>query len=132
MAPVLSSEGEKVNWINYKTGIPQLYFRMDATKDNATVSIEIMHKDLELATKIYDQFVLLKPMLEEHIGKEWEWHALCENEYGQLLSKIEMTATTVNIFNEADWPVIISFLKPHIIALDAFWNEYKMVFETLT
>lgn len=131
MAPVLSSEGEKVNWVNYRTGIPGLYFRMNVTKDEASVSIEIMHKDEESATNIYRQFELLKPMLETYSGKEWEWHALWENEYGQLLSKVEIKAGPVNIFKEADWPEIISFLKPQMIALDAFWNEYKMVFETI-
>ena len=30
MQPVLSSEGERVNWINYKTGAKHIYFRMDA------------------------------------------------------------------------------------------------------
>ena len=132
MAPVVSAEGEKVNWVNYKTGIPHLYFRMNAGKEEATVSVEIMHRDPAFANKIYEQFLLLKPMLEEHTGEEWGWHALCENEYGQVLSRITITASPLNIFKESDWPGIISFLKPRMIALDAFWNDYKMIFETIT
>jgi hypothetical protein len=30
-----------------------------------------------------------------------------------------------------DWPAIISFLKPRIIALDAFWSQAKYGFEDI-
>lgn len=132
MSPVLSAEGEKVNWVNYKTGTRNLYFRMNATKDKASIAIEIMHKDAGFAEKIYQQFLLLQPMLEEHTGEKWEWHVLCENEHGQPLSKIGTEQQEVNIFKETDWPTIISFLKPRMIALDAFWSEYRMVFEMIS
>lgn len=132
MSPVLSAEGEKVNWVNYKTGIRNLYFRMNATKDTASIAIEIMHKDADFAEKIYQQFLLLQPMLEEHTGEKWEWNILCENEHGQPLSRIGTEQQGVNIFKETDWPPIISFLKPRMIALDAFWSEYRMVFEMIT
>ena len=132
MVPVLSAEGGKVNWVNYKTGIPHLYFRMNATKDTAAIAIEIMHREPDFADAIYRQFELMKPMLEEHTGEEWEWEALSENEHGQEMSRIFKEAPGLNIFRESDWPSIISFLKPRIISLDAFWNEYKMVFEMIS
>lgn len=131
MVPVLSAEGQKVNWVNYTSGIPGLYFRMNATKDSASIAIEIMHKDAAFAEKVYQQFLLLKPMLEEHTGETWEWYALCENEHGQLLSRIIKVEKPLNVFKESDWPSIISFFKPRMIALDAFWSEYKMVFEMI-
>lgn len=130
MAPVLSSEGLKQNWINYKTGIPQVYFRMDADKKRASIAIEIRHKDPELAKEQYKKFLLLKEPLETELGEEWEWHEFCENEFGQAMSRIEAIRSPLNIFKETDWPGIISFFKPRIMALDNFWNEHKFVFET--
>ncbi|TVP42967.1 MAG: DUF4268 domain-containing protein, partial [Mongoliibacter sp.] len=35
----------------------------------------------------------------------------------------------VNVMEKDDWPAIISFLKPRIIALDAFWSNIKPAFE---
>jgi len=35
MSPVLSSEGEKINWINYKTGVKGLQFKMNVVQDTA-------------------------------------------------------------------------------------------------
>lgn len=131
MAPVLSAEGEKVNWINYRTGIPNIYFRMDASKAEAYIGIEIMHKNPVQAEKYYQQFLLLKPMLEEALGEEWLWEDLHSNEALQPLNRIYITLQPVNIFKESDWPAIISFLKPRIIALDDFWTNHKMIFEMI-
>ena len=131
MLPVLSAEGEKVNWINYKTGIPNLYFRMNAGKDEAYIGIEIMHKNPEQAEKYYQQFILLKPMLQEALGEEWLWEHLHLNETLQPMSRIYNTLQPANIFRESDWPAIISFLKPRLVALDDFWINHKLIFEMI-
>jgi hypothetical protein len=131
MAPVLSAEGEKINWINYKTGIPNLFFRMNAGKDEAYIGIEIMHKNPVQAEQLYKQWEALAPMLEEATGETWRWERLHTNETGGMLDRIYTTLTPANIFKETDWPSIISFLKPRIIALDHFWVNHKMIFEMM-
>lgn len=129
MSPILSAEGEKVNWINYKTGIPQLFFRMDADKNSATIGIQVMQKDVELANKIYAQLALLEPFLQEALGETWNWESAVINDFGQPLSIISTSLSPVNIFKESDWPLIISFFKPRLIALDNFWVNHKMIVE---
>ena len=52
-----------------------------------------------------------------------------ENEVGQPISKIEYVLEGVNVLDSNDWPSIISFLKPRIIALDDFWDQVKPGFE---
>ncbi len=131
MSPVLSAEGEKINWINYKTGIRSVSFKMNATKDEVSIAIEIVHKDREPALKLYDQFVFLQSFLEEALEEKWEWESAAENEHHQQLSRISAVYKPCNIFKETDWPIIISFLKPRIIALDKFWCEHKMIFELI-
>ncbi|MFZ4771323.1 MAG: DUF4268 domain-containing protein, partial [Ferruginibacter sp.] len=85
MLPVLSADGEKINWINYKTGIRTVSFKMNATKDEVSIAIEIVHKDREYALKLYDQFVFLQSFLEEALEEKWEWEPLAENEHHQQL-----------------------------------------------
>ncbi len=46
LAPIPSAEGQKVNWVNYKTGIKHVYFRMQADHKKASISIEITHPDV--------------------------------------------------------------------------------------
>jgi len=45
------------------------------------------------------------------------------------VSTIRTTLPGVNIFKTDDWPRIISFFKPRIIALDAFWDLVRDGFE---
>lgn len=129
MKPIRSASGFRVNWPNYKTGVKDIYFRMKAERDFASIGIEICHLDEELQELFFDQFKQFKKLLNSEIGEEWEWKLLVENEFGQQVSKIEKILPSVNVMDQADWPKIISFLKPRIIALDAFWDNIKPGFE---
>ncbi len=129
MAPIPSALGEKINWINYKTGIRHLNFRMDATDEFAYIGIEINHKDPIRAVALYKQFGILAPSLEETLAEKWQWQAECSQEHNQLLCSISISHPGCNILKESDWPAIISFLKPRILKLDQFWIEHKMIFE---
>ena len=75
------------------------------------------------------KFEAVKNLFESIAGIDWKWEDQVADEHGVLFSRISKTAAGLNIFNEADWPAIISFLKPGIIALDQFWLEARDVFE---
>lgn len=131
MSPILSADGEQINWINYKTGEKHIYFRMDADNKKASVGIEVTHKDVDIQSLYYEQFYQLKKLLAEAIGEDWTWQPQIYNENGQAISRISISEQDLNIFNKNDWPDLISFFKPRIIALDQFWSTAKYVFETL-
>lgn len=131
LAPVLSSEGLKTNWINYKTGLKYVYFKMDADKRKASISIEITHPDIGIQELFYEQFIEYKPMLTHYLKEEWEWELHTRNNQGTVISTIKTECSGVSIFNKSDWPKLISFYKPRIIALDEFWTDVKDGFESL-
>lgn len=125
MKPVPSASGFRVNWPNYKTGIRNIYFRMKAERDFASIGIEICHADTDLQELYFDQFVQLKKLFLNSLNEDWEWKLLSSNEFGQPISKIEKILPQVNVMDEKDWPEIISFFKPRIIGLDDFWENVK-------
>ena len=125
MKPVPSSWKEKVNWLNYKTGIKDIYFRMDANTQSATIGIELRHADDDMRHLVFDHFTQLKKMLEATTGEVWQWQQDKENEMGYAISFIGIEIAGVNIMQKQGWSKIISFLKPRIIALDAFWGDVK-------
>ncbi|MES1225633.1 MAG: DUF4268 domain-containing protein [Bacteroidota bacterium] len=129
MAPVPSANGLKINWINYKTGIKDLYFKMDADNKAATISIIIAHSDAALQTRFYNQFKQVKNLLKNALQEEWQWALLLPDENNKTVSRIYTSLTGVSIFKKEDWPQIISFFKPRIIALDNFWYDVKDAFE---
>lgn len=128
LQPVPNAEGENINWINYKTGVKDIYFRMDVDKDMAQIGIEIKHTANSIDNNFYEQLANMRSMLESSVGETWEWQPEAYDEFGAGLSRIYTEKTGVNIFKESDWPAIISFLKPRIIGLDNFWLQVKDVF----
>jgi hypothetical protein len=129
MRPLPGANGDTINWLNYKTGIRHLYFRMDADTKQASISIELRHADPLLQQQYFEQLLQLKNLLEQATGEGWQWQLHKPDEDGNMVSKICTTLANINIFNNADWPTIISFLKPRILALDRFWDTVKDGFE---
>ncbi|RZK69081.1 MAG: DUF4268 domain-containing protein, partial [Pedobacter sp.] len=54
-----------------------------------------------------------------------------EDENYKIISRIYAEIDNVNVFNKDDWPKLISFFKPRIIALDDFWYDVKDAFDAL-
>jgi Domain of unknown function (DUF4268) len=132
MQPVPSATGEKVNWVNYKTGIKGICFKMDANKDFAYISVEIFLHDKTLEHLYYKTFCNLAKQFEVVVGEGWEMKKdFITNDY-KSVSTIYHEIQAVNVFKESDWPSIIEFLKKNMIALDAFWDLYKPAFELLS
>lgn len=132
MKPIPSAEGEKVNWVNYKTGEKDIFFKMAADNKAAKIGIEIAHKDEGLQQLYFEQFQELKGILQSVLKEEWKWQLHHpEEETGRIISRIFTTEHGVSIFKRKDWPKLISFLKPRIIALDEFWSTAKYGFEAL-
>ena len=129
MAPVLSAEGEKINWVNYKTGEKDIRFVMSADSKGARVCITLSHSDTGMQTLYFDKFLQFKKVLHKMLGEDWIWERLKMNQHGKMVSEIYTSLQEVNVLNKTDWPGIISFLKARVIALDVFWCEFKYAFE---
>lgn len=158
IAPQLSSDGLKINWINYKTGIKHLYFKMHADQKNAFIAIEIANPDLEIQELIFEQFKAYQKIFSEtiistliksnenaydslitnknqlltndNLQEEWEWQLHIQDEHYKTVSRIIKYLPDVSIFKQEDWPALISFLKPRMIALDEFWSDAQYSFDS--
>ncbi|OUJ75304.1 DUF4268 domain-containing protein [Hymenobacter crusticola] len=131
MAPVPSAEGMPTNWINYKTGLKHVYFRMQADGRRATIGIELTHPDADIRALFFEQFVALRSMLHESLGENWQWEPEATDANGQPLARIYKALEPVNLFSRDDWPQLISFFKPRMIALDEFWSNAQYAFDEL-
>ncbi len=131
MAPILSEEGEKINWINYKTGIKGLQFKMEAVGERTFISIEINHPDLVRQQIIFEKFEGLKKILTDNLNEDWLWQLHAATDEGKTISKIYIERRGLSLMRKDDWPALISFFKPRILALDKFWSETKYALEAL-
>ncbi|MDP9079373.1 MAG: DUF4268 domain-containing protein [Bacteroidota bacterium] len=131
ISPHQSAEGLRVNWVNYKTGIKHVFFKMQADKRTASIAIELTHPDPGIQELFFEQFKEYKNIFTAVLDEPWEWELHAMDEYGKTVSRIYKQIDGVSIFNKNDWPTLISFFKPRIIALDEFWNDVKYGFDAL-
>src|SRR5687768_2077567 len=104
MRPLTGADGEPVNWLNYKTGIKNIYFRMDADNKQATIAIELRHTDLLQQQYYFEKFRELEKLFQQTIGEKWQWELHTIDEDSKQVSRIGTILKNVNIFNTADWP----------------------------
>lgn len=123
------SDGNKVNWINYKTGIKYLVFKMDVHYKSGIIAIEICHPDQHVRLQMLDQFEQYALLLESELGEKWEWNNDYIDEFGRPIIRIYKEIDGVNILIREDWPKLISFFKPRIMGLDTFWSTAQYGFE---
>lgn len=128
MSPVPSAEGNLVNWINYHTGVHDLFFRMNADSHEASIAITLEHRDLRLQATYFDKLTTFKAMLYTELQEEWIWK-LHDETNSRIISRVYKTLPGVSVLNKETWPEIISFLKPRMIGLDRFWENAKYGFE---
>lgn len=132
MAHNLSSEGLKVNWINYRTGLKDVYFRMDIVKKETYIGIEIHHLDEGIRELFFEQFLELKTYLHSILEEEWVWDSNYTSDHNdKTISRIYTTLSGYTLFNEDHWPNLISFLKSRMVKLDEFWSDARYSFEAL-
>ncbi|NLR95016.1 MULTISPECIES: DUF4268 domain-containing protein [Flammeovirga] len=131
LKPFKSEEGKRINWTNYKTGVKNVFFKMDADKKKCSIGIYITHKDTEVQELFYDQFIDMKSYLHSILEEEWTWELHAQNEQYQTISRIYIEKEGVNMFKPEDQPEIYEFLKPRILKLDEFWRDVKEIFQEL-
>ncbi|GAA4907879.1 hypothetical protein GCM10023313_08450 [Mucilaginibacter defluvii] len=129
IAPQPSADGLKINWINYKTGIRHLFFKMSTDNRSATIAVEFSHPDADIRALFYEQFLEFKRLFTGQLQEEWDWQPDHMDLYGKHTTRISKTVHNVSIFRRDDWPALISFFKPRIIMLDEFWSTAQYSFE---
>ncbi|MBO6213532.1 protein of unknown function [Algoriella xinjiangensis] len=125
----MNAEGNRTNWVNYKTDVKGIFFRTDIERKFAEVSIEIAHPDPSVQELIYEQFEMYDNVLKGYLGEDWVWTKDDYDEQGKQIATIKTRLENVSIFRESDWPELISFLKQRMINLDEFWCDHKESFD---
>ena len=95
------------------------------------VGIVFTHKDPEIQQIFFEHLLGLKKIFEAEAGTGWQWQMHVHDEQGSLVSRVYSEMENVSIYQQENWPGLISFFKPRIIALDAFWSQEKYGFELL-
>lgn len=126
-----SVRGRKQKWLNYRTGVKHLYFRMDADKRSARISIDIQHPDPGIRELFYEQWCEYQALLKNLTGLEWTWLPSYHHPPDQEIARIYVEKEGVNLYKEEDWPTIWAWFEPIMLGLDELWGDAVDIFQDL-
>jgi len=126
-----SSTGRQINWINYPTGVKDIYIRMEVDSKGAALCFDIQPKSDGIRQILWEQMTELKAIMESEMGIKADWNEESHFWNDRLISRIKWEDKSLNYFNEEDIPKIIDFLKDKLKRFDKFYQEYKDIIVNL-
>lgn len=125
MRSVKSSNGRKINWINYPTDVKDVYVRMEADSNGARFCIDIQPKDDGIRSILYEQMTELKKVMEDELGAATSWNEFDRVFSGRNVSRISWENDSLNFYKNEDEEKIKTFFREKLIAFDSFYQEFK-------
>lgn len=129
---IKSSNGRRINWLNYPSDVKDIYIRINVDGYTAKLSIDIQPKDLSIRSLIWEQMLELRVVLEKSMTTETQWIENEITETGLLISRILWELDGVSIYNPDHTIIIYNFIKTRLIEFDVFYQEFKEILITLT
>ena len=120
-----------LKWLNYQTGVKDVYFRVEAAKKAGRVSIDLQHSDEGIRELFFEQFLEFRRLLEDYLEAALIWDQNYELPNGRIISRIYVEKKGLNIYKQDDWRDFFEFFEVYLVRLDAFWADFKPVFEEL-
>ena len=125
-----NQNNEKINWVNYKTKVKDIYFRLNVDNKKASFSIDIQQNDIGIRQLFYEQFTELKVIITNSFQHELEWDEEYYTEFG-LTSKIGCELKGISVNNKNTWKEIFQFMEQNMLDAHSFWSDFGEVFVAL-
>jgi hypothetical protein len=132
MSKIRSSNGRKINWLNYPSDAKSVFIRLEADSKGARLCLDIQHKDDEIRALIWEQMTELKMVLEDITSSSPIWKENFYSTNKQFISRIIWEDATLNFYISEHKEMIYLFLKDKLIKFDLFYQEYKEILISLT
>lgn len=120
-----SSNGRKINWLNYPTDIKYVFLRLEADKFGARINFDIQAKDDGVRAIVWEQMEELKKVLTDSMGESGDWIFDYSTPEIDSFCRIKWEITDVNFFVESDQVKIFEFFRDKLIAFDDFYQNFK-------
>jgi hypothetical protein len=127
MRNVKSSDGKGIHWINYPTGVKDVYVRLETDGKATRFCFDIQPKDDGIRSILWEQMTELRKVMEDQTGPATSWNELDRVFAGRNVSRIFWENSDLNFYNDDDLRLIKQFLKEKLRAFDLFYQEYKEI-----
>lgn len=130
MKKYIPEYGGKIRWVNYRTGVNSIRFKIEADKVSSRVCIDIINKDEGVREVFFEQFEEFKTLLSNSMD-ELEWIKEYRIDSGIYITRIITEFKGPSINNESEWGEIYRFFEKNLVALHEFWDISQDVFKDL-
>jgi hypothetical protein len=127
MKPFKSSNGRRINWINYPSDIPHIFVRMEVDTEGARLCFDVQFKDSDVRSIVWEQLLELKVVLEEEMQHPTNWEQNKVLSDGRTINRISWELKPVNYLLLDDHALILNFLQKRLLEFDRFYQEFKDV-----
>ena len=131
MRKIRSSNGKKMNWINYPTDVKNTYLRVVTESKSVSLCFDIQFKDQGVQSIVWEQLTELRKVLESEMEHPTQWEENKITSEGLNIGRISWILFGVNFYDKGQWDVIIEFLKQRMVEFDRFYQEFKEILITL-
>ena len=126
-----SATSRRIKWTNYRTGVKDVYVRMEVDNKGARLCLEIQHADRDIRYLFWEQLEELKALMESEMGHELVWHRDFYKIDGSSVGRVEKVLHEGNLYDKSTWPLLLGFLKENLLAFDRFWDDASEIFSAL-
>ena len=127
-----SSNGKRMNWLNYPTDVKYIFLRLEADKFGARINFDIQAKDAGVRAVVWEQMEELKKVLTDSMGEPGDWIFDYSTPEITSFCRIKWEITDVNFFVDADKEKIFRFFEKKLVGFDEFYQNFKDILVLLT
>lgn len=119
------NSGRRMNWLQYRTDLSDIYFRLETDKNAIRVCFDIQYKDEDIRSIIWEQMGELKQVLINEMGEEGIWNEHHFNSFLPDFCRIYWEKEGLNYLRENDRQAIFDFFEDKLVRFDRFYDTYK-------
>lgn len=116
--------GKKVNWLNYRTHLQNVYVRLETANKACKFCFDIQFKDDSIREIVWEQMGELKKLLTSEMGSEGNWIEDYSSGTIKSMCRIEWTLENTNYLTASNKEKIYDFFEDKLLRFDRFYDTY--------
>ena len=116
--------GKKVNWLQYRTHLQNIYVRLETANKSCRFCFDIQFKDDSIRSIVWEQMGELKKLLTQEMGSEGNWIEDFSNKTVKSMCRIEWTLENTNYLTASNKTKIFDFFEDKLVRFYRFYDSY--------
>ena len=124
---------KNMNWLQYRTGLKDIYLRLEIFESSATLCFDFQHRNEGIRKLMFEQITEMRALLNSMSPGPWDWEGEVPHPVtGMKITRISRTPPNLSLYEEKDHPAMVKELTAFYRAFDKFWFDAKDVFAFLS